>query len=291
MGYMKLTSKLVRSKSMLDVGWRRLSKDRSLLVPRASKIVIEDTKDQLILRSINILVWQKFIAHNIAIAIEAGRAITSDIDLQACGREDLEPFRKPADLECGKLEHHRQNSSKDMALPTEDMSKAQAPEPLFMTAAEQSANYLLDHGKRCCQHAYANGNTGVLFHVMGSALLIRSRLTTYKEALKLPNTKNLNETLSRCSEVVEFTMQSILAYHSDLLHTALLHDADSSDWSNSKPYQENETISQSLLMWAFHLQGLRNDLWRFTSPRISESILASIFTDTLAIMVSRYSLV
>ena len=39
----------------------------------------------------------------------------------------------------------------------------------------------------------------------------------------------------------------------------------------------------------FSLAGLRNDLWRFTSPRISESILASIFTDTLSLMVTRYS--
>ncbi|KAG0718957.1 hypothetical protein GWK47_051486 [Chionoecetes opilio] len=34
--------------------------------------------------------------------------------------------------------------------------------------------------------------------------------------------------------------------------------------------------------------GLRNDLWRYTPRPISESILASIFTDTLSLMVTRY---
>lgn len=37
------------------------------------------------------------------------------------------------------------------------------------------------------------------------------------------------------------------------------------------------------------MAGVRNDLWRYTSPRISESILASIFTDTLSLLVTRYA--
>ena len=67
--------------------------------------------------------------------------------------------------------------------------------------------------------------------------------------------RNLTEALGRCGEVVEFMMQNILTYNCDLLHSALLHDASSHDWTNPKPYHENERSSLALQMWAFYMQG------------------------------------
>lgn len=67
--------------------------------------------------------------------------------------------------------------------------------------------------------------------------------------------RNLTSALGRCGEMVEFLMQNILSYNCDLLHSALLHDPASHDWTNVKPYHENEKFSESIQMWAFYMQG------------------------------------
>ncbi|KAK7067786.1 hypothetical protein SK128_015927, partial [Halocaridina rubra] len=65
---------------------------------------------------------------------------------------------------------------------------------------------------------------------------------------------NLTAALGRCGETVEFMMQNILSYNCDLLHSALLHDAPSHDWTHQKPYLENERCSKTIQMWAFYMQ-------------------------------------
>lgn len=67
--------------------------------------------------------------------------------------------------------------------------------------------------------------------------------------------RNLTAVLGRCGEVIEFLLQSALSYTSDLLHSALLHDAQSHDWKCKKPYGEGCQSSLTLQMWAFYMQG------------------------------------
>ncbi|XP_076041166.1 uncharacterized protein LOC143025411 [Oratosquilla oratoria] len=165
----------------------------------------------------------------------------------------------------------------------------QTNDMVFVTAVEQIANYMVDHMKRVSHKAMQDGNIKAVYHILGSAILVRSRLNTYREIFNLHDSKNITETLGRCGEVVEICTQNILSYHCDLLHSCLLHDANSSDWNNPKSYQENERFSLSIQMWSFYLQCIRNDLWRYTSPRVAESIMASIFTDSLSLLVTRYA--
>lgn len=173
-------------------------------------------------------------------------------------------------------------------VPVGGKTRQLSPKASLMVAAEQSANYMLDHIKRVSEFAFIAGNNQALIMCLASAALVRSRLNTYKDILKQPTSKNLTAALGRCGEVVEFMMQNVLSYNCDLL-SLLLHDAASHDWLSPKPYQEGARCSLTVQIWSFYMQGLRNDLWRYTSPRISESILASIFTDTLSLMVTRYA--
>ncbi|KAG0701609.1 hypothetical protein GWK47_002897 [Chionoecetes opilio] len=70
---------------------------------------------------------------------------------------------------------------------------------------------------------------------------------------------------------------------------ALLQPQNSIEQQNQQYRQEGrQEQQQGSTVTCSTLTGLRNDLWRYTSPRISESILASIFTDTLSLMVTRY---
>ncbi|XP_068208049.1 uncharacterized protein KIAA0825 homolog [Palaemon carinicauda] len=241
--------------------------------------------------------WEECLKSTVNPTVEKSRGVLpSEVMVGSEGQISLYPVRRhipvevPASTPGSTISSaSRAKDAKTPPVMTKVRGKILPPKTALMNAFEQSSNYMLDHVKRVSENAFISGNNKILFMCLASAALVRSRLNVYKDILKQPTTKNLTAALGRCGEVVEFMMQNILSYNCDLLHSALLHDACSHDWTNPKPYHENERHSLAIQMWAFYMQGVRNDLWRFTSPRISESILASIFTDTLSLMVTRYA--
>lgn len=175
--------------------------------------------------------------------------------------------------------------------PKGKRSKKQAkksPEEQFLSMVEQVANYVLDHVKKISQLAVPSGNMKAQYLLIGSASLTRNRLNYFKDLLRLPSSKSLGEIVSRATELINVLSQTALNYHCELMRSSLMHDTDSHDWTSEKRYQEGECISRALHMWIFYLQGVRNDLYRFTSPTIAETILSSVVNDTLNILVTRY---
>lgn len=240
--------------------------------------------------------WEACLKQTVDPTVEKSRGVLpSEVMVGSEGQISLYPIRRHIPVEAPISTPGSTISSASRAregkivVPPVIKGKVLPPKAALMIAVEQSANYMLDHVKRVSETAFIAGNNKILFMCLASAALIRSRLNVFKDILKQPSSKNLTSALGRCGEVVEFMMQNILSYNCDILHSALLHDAPSHDWTNPKPYNENERSSLTIQMWAFYMQGVRNDLWRYTSPRISESILASIFTDTLSLMVTRYA--
>ncbi|XP_071529322.1 uncharacterized protein KIAA0825 homolog isoform X1 [Panulirus ornatus] len=246
--------------------------------------------------SAGVFEWEECLKHTVNPTVDKARGVLpSDIMVGAEGQVSLYPVRRHVPVEAGASTSGSTISSskaeEPKVVPTIALgkNKPQSPRAMLMATMEQSANYMLDHVKRVSESAFIAGNNKTLFMCLASAALVRCRLNAYKDILKQPTSKNLTAALGRCGEVVEFMMQNILSYNCDLLHSSLLHDAPSHDWRNPKSYHENGRSSLTLQMWAFYMQGVRNDLWRYTSPRISESILASIFTDTLSLLVTRYA--
>ncbi|XP_069999945.1 uncharacterized protein KIAA0825 homolog [Penaeus vannamei] len=249
--------------------------------------------------STGMCIWEECLKLTIDPTVDRSRGVLpSEVMVGAEGQVTLYPPRRHINTEVGGStpgstvsSASKASQSKPKSLPGVPVPKGkpQSPKAALMTAVEQSGNYMLDHVKRISENAFIAGNNKILFVCLASAALVRNRLNTYKDILKQPSSKNLTSALGRCGEMVEFLMQNILSYNCDLLHSALLHDPASHDWTNVKPYHENEKFSESIQMWAFYMQGVRNDLWQYTSPRMSESILASIFTDTLSILVTRYA--
>ncbi|XP_064077813.1 uncharacterized protein KIAA0825 homolog isoform X2 [Macrobrachium nipponense] len=265
--------------------------------------------------------WEECLKQTVDPKVDKTRGVLpSEVMVGAEGQISLYPIRRHVPVEVPASTPGSTISSasraKDVKTPpavTVVRGKVLSPKALLMNAFEQSSNYMLDHVKRVSENAFIAGNNKILFMCLASAAIVRSRLNVYKDILKQPTSNlnsagpdiaavtlnsagpevtavmNLTAALGRCGEIVEFMMQNILSYNCDLLHSALLHDASSHDWTHPKPYHENERPSLAIQMWAFYMQGVRNDLWRYTSPRISESILASIFTDTLSLMVTRYA--
>ncbi|KAK4327864.1 hypothetical protein Pmani_001671 [Petrolisthes manimaculis] len=238
--------------------------------------------------------WEACLVTTVDPTVDKNRGVlASEVMVGAEGQVTLYPPRKQPNSEGGDSSPGSVVSSASK-LPGQPASlpgsrkRPLSPKATLMVTLEQSANYMLDHIKRLCESAYSTNNFRAIILCLASAVLVRSRLNAYKDILSQPVSKNLTTTLARCGEVVEFLLQSALSYTSDLLHSALLHDAQSHDWTSKKPYGEGCQSSLTLQMWAFYMQGVRNDLWKHTSPRISESILASILTDTLSLLVTRY---
>ncbi|KAF2356556.1 Protein of unknown function DUF4495, partial [Trinorchestia longiramus] len=99
---------------------------------------------------------------------------------------------------------------------------------------------------------------------------------------------SFGEAVSRATDLIDVLSQSVLYHQCELLRSSLMHDADSHDWCNEKPYQEGEQVSTAIRMWIFHMQGVRNDLYRYSSPADAHSLLSGILSDTLNILVTRY---
>nr|XP_053641956.1 uncharacterized protein LOC128695408 isoform X2 [Cherax quadricarinatus] len=240
--------------------------------------------------------WEECLKHTVDPTVDKTRGVLpSEIMVGAEGQVMLYPVRRHVSIDAGASTPASTLSSASKAMEPKvpivavGKNKHLPPKAMLLSIIEQTANYMLDHVKRVSENAFIAGNNKILFMCLASAALVRSRLSAYKDILKQPTSKNMRAALGRCGEVVEFMMQNILSYNCDLLHSSLLHDASSHDWTDPKPYQENGRSSLTIQMWTFYMQGVRNDLWRYTSPRIGESILASIFTDTLSLLVTRYA--
>ena len=90
-------------------------------------------------------------------------------------------------------------------------------------------------------------------------------------------------------ELVEMLAQQALEYHTSLLKSILLYDADGCDWSNPRPWHEDDTITTPVQMWWHYLQSLRSDLWTIMPPRLSQRLLAGVVNDSLAFLTMRYT--
>ncbi len=68
-------------------------------------------------------------------------------------------------------------------------------------------------------------------------------------------------------DIVESTAYQIVEYQVSLIATTVLHDAESQNWSDTKPFYEGERISHCIQMWWYYLQGLRHDMWSTLPPK------------------------
>ena len=52
----------------------------------------------------------------------------------------------------------------------------------------------------------------------------------------------------------------MLEYNTNLVATVVLSDPEGQDWSNSKPYNDGETVSASVQFWWYHMQVRANNV-------------------------------
>merc|ERR1719450_1470181 len=129
-----------------------------------------------------------------------------------------------------------------------------------------------------------------LYVITSSGSFIRNRLWYYDQFTgSSSKEKPLHAEYKLFCELVEMLAQQALEYHTSLLKSILLYDADGCDWSNPRPWHEDDTITTPVQMWWHYLQSLRSDLWTIMPPRLSQRLLAGVVNDSLAFLTMRYT--
>jgi hypothetical protein len=130
-----------------------------------------------------------------------------------------------------------------------------------------------------------------LYKTLSTAAFIRNHLLHFDNILGTEDNskKKFGPLYRQYCDLVDALSRQAIEYHTMLLSTAILQDAESHDWLNSKEFYEGERCSLSIQMWNNYMQGLRHDLWNLCPPKLAQSILSHVLQETLVIFTNRYS--
>ena len=89
------------------------------------------------------------------------------------------------------------------------------------------------------------------------------------------------------TQSIFFRLKFKLRFFSIESPPSIVHDPAGDDWTNERPFYEGEKVSHAIQMWWYTLQGLRNDLWSTSPPKMAKKVLGSVFDQSLSILVAR----
>ncbi|KAG5841074.1 hypothetical protein ANANG_G00195730 [Anguilla anguilla] len=126
--------------------------------------------------------------------------------------------------------------------------------------------------------------------LLATGVYVQQRLGHYAARLKDPARMSLSLLpVQKCQELTEALQEHLTGYCVQACATCVLHDPESHHWGDPKPFYEGERCSFSIQMWHYFLSGLRSDLWALLPPGLAQDILAQVLSQTLEVLVHRYS--
>lgn len=128
-----------------------------------------------------------------------------------------------------------------------------------------------------------------LYIVLSSAVFIRNHLLHYDDVLGSEPRRPFPVLHRQFSDLVDSVSDQIISYHDNVISTVILQDARSNNWSDARPFFEDQRCSFPVQMWNFHLQGLQDDLWNYCPPEKAQQMFTSILHSSLVTLVTRYS--
>ncbi|XP_060927572.1 uncharacterized protein KIAA0825 homolog [Limanda limanda] len=130
--------------------------------------------------------------------------------------------------------------------------------------------------------------------LLASCIYVHQRLEHYHGRLKDPNTPAAKVPLTllpiqKYQETVDALKNQLTSYFVQACTSCILHDAESHQWADPKPFYEGERCSFSVQMWFYFLCGLRSDLWAVLPPEFAKDVLGQVLSETLLTLVQRYA--
>ena len=160
----------------------------------------------------------------------------------------------------------------------------------FFDTIEESADKLWIHTNDLAAKCLQKGDSKGMMAVLGSVSLTRNKLWLYNEQMTVnEKSKPFAKTYAKWVEFTDAMAQQVLEYNTNLISTVVLTDPEAADWSNSKPYNDGESISSCIQFWWYHMQGLRMDFSNYLPPKIAQRLLGSILSDSVSLLSVRYS--
>ncbi|XP_058843423.1 uncharacterized protein KIAA0825-like isoform X1 [Acipenser ruthenus] len=129
-----------------------------------------------------------------------------------------------------------------------------------------------------------------LHTLLSTAIHVLQRLTQYEARLKDASCKPLFPlSVQRYQELISALQDQVTSYCVTVCTTSILQDPESHHWGDPKVFYEGERCSFSIQMWHYYLSALRHDLWSVLPPSLAQEILAQVLSQTLEMLVQRYS--
>ncbi|XP_041111376.1 LOW QUALITY PROTEIN: uncharacterized protein KIAA0825-like [Polyodon spathula] len=129
-----------------------------------------------------------------------------------------------------------------------------------------------------------------LHTLLSTAIHVLQRLTQYEARLKDASCKPLFPLpFQRYQELISALQDQVTSYCVTVCATSILQDPKSHHWGDPKVFYEGERCLFSIQMWHCYLSALRHDLWNVLPPSLAQEILAQVLSQTLEILVQRYS--
>uniref|UniRef100_W5M0F4 KIAA0825 n=1 Tax=Lepisosteus oculatus TaxID=7918 RepID=W5M0F4_LEPOC len=164
----------------------------------------------------------------------------------------------------------------------------------FVDACSKAAAALLARLGERSREVPRTAPTRNLHTSLSTAVYVLQRLAQYETLLKdsarqCSNVPVFLLTLQQYRELVGALQVQLTGHCVRTCATSILQDAESHFWCDPKPFYEGERCSFSIQMWHYFLSALRWDLWNVLPPSLAQDVLAQVLTQTLEILVQRYS--
>ncbi|XP_069043621.1 uncharacterized protein KIAA0825 homolog isoform X2 [Lepisosteus oculatus] len=160
----------------------------------------------------------------------------------------------------------------------------------FVDACSKAAAALLARLGERSREVPRTAPTRSLHTSLSTAVYVLQRLAQYETLLKDSARQPVFLlTLQQYRELVGALQVQLTGHCVRTCATSILQDAESHFWCDPKPFYEGERCSFSIQMWHYFLSALRWDLWNVLPPSLAQDVLAQVLTQTLEILVQRYS--
>ncbi|XP_032233409.1 uncharacterized protein KIAA0825 isoform X2 [Nematostella vectensis] len=129
----------------------------------------------------------------------------------------------------------------------------------------------------------------VLYTMLSSSIFVKNHLAHYEEIIGTEPRRPFAVLHRQYSELVDTLTNQITNYHNHIITMVILQDPESHNWSDQKPFFEDERCSFSVQMWNYHFQALHHDLWKICPPLRAQSIFTDLLYQSLSSLALRYS--
>ncbi|KAJ8028852.1 hypothetical protein HOLleu_28094 [Holothuria leucospilota] len=141
-----------------------------------------------------------------------------------------------------------------------------------------------------CHQMLQTGSIKELYILLASVSLVLQWIKEAEPSSKEEDSKHPFGSVQHQFEELRINVMKLIQGCNDhLVQLMILQDAESQNWSDQKPFFEDERCSFSVQMWNLHMERLRQELWTCCPMEQAREMFGSILGNSLQFLSQRYS--